>query len=84
MDFACYLRVSYRVYLWEIYKYKPQYLYRIASYRTMESRIRQIKAQGMDAEIKVFDGLSHGLGLGEGTVAEGWLDRVVSFWERNQ
>jgi hypothetical protein len=38
----------------------------------------------MDAEIKVFDGLSHGLGLGEGTVAEGWLDRVVSFWERNQ
>lgn len=56
----------------------------IASYRTMESRIRQIKAQGTDAEIEVFDGLSHGFGLGEGTVAEGWLDRAVSFGERNQ
>ncbi len=55
----------------------------IASYRTMEGRIRQIQAWGTDAEIEVFDGLSHGFGLGEGTVAEGWLDHAVSFWERN-
>ena len=55
----------------------------IAPYQTMESRIRQIKARGTDAEIEVFDGLSHGFGLGEGTVAEGWLDRAVRFWERN-
>lgn len=56
----------------------------IASYRTMENRIRQIRAQGTDAEIEVFDGLHHGFGLGEGTVAEGWIDRAVSFWERNK
>lgn len=54
----------------------------IASYRTMEGRIRQIQAQGTDAEIEVFDGLPHGFGLGEGTVAEGWLDNAAAFWER--
>ena len=53
----------------------------IASYRSMESYIRQIQASGTPAEIEVFDGLGHGFGLGEGTVAEGWIDRAVSFWE---
>ena len=55
----------------------------IASYRTMEQRIRRIQANGTNAEIEVFKGLSHGFGLGEGTVAEGWLDHAVSFWEDN-
>ena len=55
----------------------------IASYRTMQSRIDAIKALGIDAEIEIFDGLPHGFGLGEGTVAEGWLDNAVAFWERN-
>lgn len=54
----------------------------IASYRTMRERTRRIRAQGTDAEIEVFDGLPHGFGLGEGTVAEGWLDRAAAFWER--
>ena len=44
--------------------------------------MRRIRAQGTDAEIEVFDGLPHGFGLGEGTVAEGWIDRAVAFWER--
>ena len=55
----------------------------IASYRTMERRIQAIQANGTDAEIEVFNGLSHGFGLGTGTVAEGWIDRAVEFWERN-
>ena len=54
----------------------------IASYRVMEERMRRIQANGTDAEIEVFDGLPHGFGLGEGTVAEGWLDRAIDFWER--
>ena len=54
----------------------------IASYRTMEQRIRAIRANGTDAEIEVFAGLPHGFGLGTGTAAEGWLDRAVAFWER--
>lgn len=54
----------------------------IASYRAMKERIRQIQAQGTDAEIEVFNGLPHGFGLGEGTAAEGWLDNATAFWER--
>ena len=56
---------------------------RIASYRSMESYISQIKQNGTNAKIEVFKGLSHGFGLGEGTVAEGWIDQAVSFWEDN-
>lgn len=55
----------------------------IASYRIMEQRIRRIRANGTASEIEVFDGLSHGFGLGEGTVAEGWIDGAVSFWEKS-
>ncbi len=54
----------------------------IASYRIMEDRISRIKEQGTDAEIQVFEGLPHGFGLGEGTTAEGWINRAIAFWER--
>ena len=55
----------------------------IASYRTMERRIEAIRSNGTDAMIEVFPGLSHGFGLGTGTVAEGWINNAVAFWERN-
>ena len=55
----------------------------IASYRIMQQRIEWIRSNGTAAEIEVFPGLSHGFGLGEGTVAEGWIDRAVKFWEQN-
>lgn len=55
----------------------------IASYRTMERRIAAIQANDTDAMIEVFPGLSHGFGLGTGTVAEGWINNAVAFWERN-
>lgn len=55
----------------------------IAYYGTMEDRIEQIRRQGTNAEIEVFDGLPHGFGLGEGTAAEGWIDRAAAFWEEN-
>ena len=54
----------------------------IANWRTMDRRIKAIKAQGTDAMIEVFEGLPHGFGLGVGTVAEGWLDNAAAFWER--
>ena len=54
----------------------------IASWRTMQRRIEAIRSNGTDAMIEVFDGLSHGFGIGTGTVAEGWLDNAVDFWER--
>ena len=54
----------------------------IADYRTMQRRINAIKANDTDTMIEVFDGLSHGFGLGTGTAAEGWLDNAVEFWEK--
>jgi hypothetical protein len=54
----------------------------IANWRTMDRRIKAIKAQGTDAIIEVFEGLPQGFGLGVGTVAEGWLDNAAAFWER--
>ena len=55
----------------------------IASYRTMERRIKAIRANGTDAEIEIFNGLPHGFGLGIGTVAEGWINNAAAFWEIN-
>ena len=55
----------------------------IASYRSMERYISRIKNNGTNAKIEVIDGLSHGFGLGQNTVADGWLDRAVMFWEDN-
>ncbi len=54
----------------------------IASFRVMQNRIDQIKANGTEAEIEIFDDLPHGFGLGEGTIAEGWIDNAVAFWEK--
>lgn len=55
----------------------------IASYQTMQNRINRIKSNGTDAMIEIFEGLSHGFGLGEGTIAEGWINNAINFWERN-
>ena len=55
----------------------------IADYRVMQSRIDRIKNNGTDAEIEIFEGLPHGFGVGTGTKAQGWIDRAISFWERN-
>ena len=56
---------------------------RIASYQTMQNRINRIKSNGTDAMIEIFEGLSHGFGLGEGTIAEGWINNAINFWEKN-
>ena len=48
----------------------------------MERRINAIKANGTEAQIEVFRGLGHGFGLGQGTVAEGWIDNAVKFWKK--
>lgn len=32
-------------------------------------------------ECHAYQGLPHGFGLGTGTVAEGWIDDAVRFWE---
>lgn len=54
----------------------------IANYRTINHRIKAIQANGTDAKIEEFSGLAHGFGLGAGTVAEGWINNAVAFWEK--
>lgn len=53
----------------------------IASPQTMRRRLDALAALGIPAEFHVYEGLSHGFGLGSGTVAEGWIDDAVAFWE---
>jgi acetyl esterase/lipase len=55
----------------------------IASSYTMEHRIQKIRNNGTSAQIEIFKGLPHGFGLGEGTIAEGWIFRAIDFWIRN-
>ena len=54
----------------------------IASYHTMQSRLNAMSAIGIDTEFHIYEGLGHGFGLGTGTVAEGWIDDAVAFWEK--
>ena len=56
----------------------------IASYRSMQSYADRIKSNGTDSMIEIFPGLPHGFGLGENTIAEGWLNNAVKFWESSQ
>jgi len=51
----------------------------ITNWRVMSDRCDELNARGIPAQIEVFYGLYHSLGLGIGTVAEGWLDHAVSF-----
>lgn len=53
----------------------------IANWRTMGARIDRLNALGIPTEFHHYKGLSHGFGLGTGTVAEGWIDDAVEFWE---
>ena len=53
----------------------------IASWRTMQARLEALSATGVPTEFHVYEGLSHGFGLGVDTVAEGWIDDALAFWK---
>lgn len=54
----------------------------IANWRVMKQRLDGMSALGIDTEFHSYPGLSHGFGLGTGTVAEGWIDEAIAFWQR--
>lgn len=57
----------------------------IANWRTMQSRLNTLTNRyGIPAEFHSYSGLSHGFGLGTGTVAEGWINDAAAFWEANR
>ena len=53
----------------------------IASWRTMERRLNSLENLGIPTEFHAYEGLGHGFGLGTGTVADGWLEDAVNFWQ---
>lgn len=55
----------------------------IANWRTMQSRIDNLNAAGIDTEFHHYPRLGHGFGLGVGTAAEGWIDDATAFWQRH-
>ena len=54
----------------------------IANWRVMKQRLDGMSALGIDTEFHSYPGLGHGFGLGTGTVAEGWIDEAIAFWQR--
>lgn len=55
----------------------------IADWRTMRDRLKELTSYGISTEFHSYEGLPHGFGLGTNTVAEGWIDDAVKFWESN-
>lgn len=55
----------------------------IANYQIMKQRIDSLSSMGVATEYHSYAGLPHGFGLGIGTIAEGWLNQAISFWEKN-
>ena len=56
----------------------------IASWRTMQSRLESLSALGIPTEFHSYNGLPHGFGLGTGTVAEGWINDAINFWNQQR
>lgn len=48
----------------------------------MQRRIDALRRSGTEAVLRVFPGVGHGFGLGEGTSAAGWAEEAVRFWDR--
>lgn len=53
----------------------------ISSWRVMQRRQDALSAMGTPTAFRHYPGLGHGFGLGVGTVAEGWIDQAIAFWE---
>ena len=48
----------------------------------MQSRLNTLTSRyEIPTEFHSYEGLGHGFGLGTGTVAEGWINDAVAFWE---
>lgn len=54
----------------------------IANWRVMKRRLDGMSTLGIETEFHSYPGLGHGFGLGTGTVAEGWIDEAIAFWQR--
>ncbi|EFG56162.1 hypothetical protein C5L18_000294 [Lactobacillus amylolyticus] len=55
----------------------------IANWQTMKQRLFYLEKLGIPTEFHIYSGLSHGFGLGTDTVAEGWINDAIRFWQNN-
>jgi acetyl esterase/lipase len=55
----------------------------IANPQTMERRVNEMKAAGIDTGFHLYRNVGHGFALGTGTSAEGWVTDAVKFWEQH-
>lgn len=54
----------------------------IASPNVMARRIQRLQQQKVKTEFHRYPNIGHGFALGTGTVAEGWIDKAVNFWQK--
>jgi acetyl esterase/lipase len=54
----------------------------IAWWVGMKRRLQKLSRLGVPTEFHAYSGLRHGFGIGTGTVAEGWINDAVLFWEK--
>lgn len=50
----------------------------------MEARYHAMKEAGIPVEFKRYERLPHGYALGVGTIAEGWHEDAIAFWEKHR
>lgn len=54
----------------------------IADDSIVQRRLHRLNELGIPVEYHSYKGLSHGFGLGTGTIAEGWIHDAIRFWEK--
>lgn len=55
----------------------------IAWWGGMKQRLQKLGRLGIPTEFHAYPGLRHGFGIGTGTVADGWIEDAIRFWEKN-
>ena len=55
---------------------------RIANVNTVDRRVENLKAAGVEVEYRRYQTAAHGFGTGQGTDAEGWMQEAIKFWEK--
>jgi acetyl esterase/lipase len=54
----------------------------IAPPAVMERRVEALRRGGTVVELREYEGLGHGFGLGTSTSAAGWVFEAIRFWEK--
>jgi acetyl esterase/lipase len=55
----------------------------IANVNTVDKRVENLKAEGVEVEYRRYQTAGHGFGKGTGTDAEGWVNYAIGFWMKH-